>query len=348
MVGIGVLGAGYWGPKHVRNFSEIPEANMAMVADLDRDRLAAIKAQFPAVEMTMDHKEMLASPDVHGVVVATPVSTHARFAREALMAGKHVMVEKPLARSSAECQELARLAADRGKVLMVGHTFLYNPAVRLLREIVQSGEIGEVYYAYAQRLNLGLFQRDINVIWDLAPHDLSIMSFVLGRDPTAVGARGADHVQAGIEDVAYLDVAYGAKVRASIHVSWLDPNKIRRITIVGSKRMVVYNDVELTEKIRIYDKGVDRPMGADGTPGAFPLAYRHGDITVPTISAAEPLRLECEHFVECIATGARPLTDAENGLKVVRALEASDESLRNGGLLVSLDELATGHLRLAA
>jgi predicted dehydrogenase len=336
VINVGVLGAGYWGPKHIRNYSELPGANMAMVSDLSAERLAGIKAQYPSIETTTRYREMLESPAIDAVVVATPVSTHARLAREALEAGKHVMVEKPLARTSQECRDLIDLAAERDRVLMVGHTFLYNPAVGVLRDIVQSGEIGDVYYVHAQRLNLGLFQRDINVIWDLAPHDLSILMYVLGEQPVAIGARGTDYVQPGIEDVAHLDVTFASRVRASVHVSWLDPDKVRRITVVGSKKMVVYDDVETKEKLRIYDKGVDRQPRDGSSFGEFQLSYRSGEISIPVIAADEPLRLECQHFLDCCLSGAQPLTDGEQGFQVVRQLEVAQSSLRVGGVPLPL------------
>ena len=340
-VGVGVIGAGYWGPKHIRNFSELPQARMEMVADLDEGRLTAIRAQYPSIRTTTNYQEMLLSPEIDAVVVATPVSTHARFVREALFAGKHVLVEKPIARTSAEAEELIGLAETGNRVLMVGHTFLYNPAVRALRELVQRGELGEIYYVHSQRLNLGLFQRDINVIWDLAPHDVSILMYVLGMDPIATGAHGTAYVRPGIEDVAYLHMAFPNRVRAEIHLSWLDPNKVRRITVVGSKKMAVYDDVETLEKIRVYDKGVDAPPHTD-TFGEFQLSYRYGDIIIPHLPSTEPLRLECAHFLECIQTGATPLSDGRQGLAVVQVLEAAQASLSDKA---SMLPLATGSVR---
>jgi predicted dehydrogenase len=335
VIGVGIVGTGYWGPKHVRIFSELADARAVMAADLSEARLAAVKAQYQGLRTTTDHRELLRAPDVDAVVIAAPVSSHARLAREALLAGKHVLVEKPLAASSLECEELIRLASASGLVLMVGHTFLFNPAVLLLRQMVSSGELGAVYYAHAQRLNLGLFQRDINVLWDLAPHDLSILMYVLGVDPVAVAARGHAHVRAGIEDVAYMDLVFEDGVTAAVHASWLDPNKVRRLTLVGSKKMVVYDDVETLEKIRLYDKGIDMPPPSDRF-GEVQLSYRHGAISIPPVPAHEPLRLECEHFVECINRGATPRADGEQGLKVVRALEKADESLALGGVMVPL------------
>ena len=349
-IGIGVIGIGYWGPKHVRNFRELPDTRVVMIADVDEQRLAAIRAQYPGVRTTTAYQELLASTEVDAVVVATPVSTHAALAREALLAGKHVLVEKPIAVSSQEVEGLIELAETRGRVLMVGHTFLYNPAVRALRDLVQSGELGTIYYADARRLNLGIFQRDVNVIWDLAPHDVSILTYVLGADPIAVGAHGSAYVQRGIEDVAYLQMAFPDRVRGEIHVSWLDPNKVRRITVVGSKQMAVYDDVETLEKIRIYDKGVEALPHTESF-GEFQLSYRYGAITIPHLPSTEPLRLECQHFLDCIRTGATPLSDGRHGLQVVRALETAQVSLRRGSAMLPLagtkivtSEMTNGHV----
>jgi predicted dehydrogenase len=338
VIGIGILGAGYWGPKHVRNFGALPGVRVTMVADLDRDRLGAVAAQQPGLATTTDHRALLADPATAGVVVATPVSTHARLAREALLAGKHVLVEKPLAASSRECAELGELAARLGRVLMVGHTFVYNPAVGVLRELVAAGELGELYYAHSQRLNLGLFQRDINVLWDLAPHDLSILMHVLGAEPTAVAARGRAHLRRGVEDVAHMELVFPRGVGATVHVSWLDPTKTRRLTLVGSRKMAVYDDLEPVAKVRVYDKGVDlAPAGAAGEPRP---AYRDGATAAPPIPWTEPLRLECQHFVDCIRTGAAPLTGPAQGTRVVRALEAASASLAAGGAPVPVPPFA--------
>jgi predicted dehydrogenase len=330
MIGIGVIGAGYWGPKHVRNFSSLPDARMCAVADPDPTRLAAIQWQHPHVSLTTNYCELLDRADIDAIIVATPVRTHASITREALRAGKHVLVEKPLAASEREAEELLELAEATGCVLMVGHTFLYHPAVRALRRLVEQGELGEIYYAHAQRLNLGLFQHDINVLWDLAPHDISILMYVLGADPTEASARGHSHVRPGIEDVAHLDLLFPGRVHASIHLSWLDPKKVRRMTIVGSRKMAVYDDVQTLEKIRVYDKGVEAPPHTSEF-GEFQLSYRYGDITIPYLDGGEPLQLECSHFLDCIKTGATPLTDGSHGLKVVRVLERAQASLDQGG-----------------
>ena len=328
-VKVAVVGYGYWGPKLVRNFAEMPEADLGYVVDLDETRLARVRRQYPAVRTSADYGEVLRS-DVAAVVVATPIRTHFRMAKAALEAGKHVLVEKPLTADSAEAEELVDLAERRGLVLMAGHTFVYNAAVRALREIVASGEIGDVYYVDTARLNLGLFRTDINVLWDLAPHDVSILRYVLQREPVSVSARGSANVTRSVQDVAYVEMRFSDDVIAHLHLSWLDPCKVRRVTIVGSKKMLVYNDVSETEKIRIYDKGVDRPFETDRFAD-FHMAYRHGSQTIPHVEVPEPLRVQCEHFVHCSRTGDRPLTDGRDALQVVRILEQADRSLQNGG-----------------
>lgn len=332
MIGIGVIGAGYWGPKHVRNFNELPGTRTTMVSDLDANRLSMIQLQYPGIRTTTDFRQLLASPDVDAAVVVTPVSTHARLAGEALQAGKHVLVEKPLAASALEAEHLIQLAREHHRVLMVGHTFLYNPAVLALRDLVHDGVLGEIFYVDAQRLNLGLFQRDINVLWDLAPHDISILLYVLGAQPLAVGATGKAYVQPGIEDVAYLQLGFPQGVSASVHVSWLDPNKVRQITVVGSKRMAVYDDVATLDKIRVYDKGVDVPAPTSSF-GEFQLSYRHGEIRIPHVASTEPLRLECQHFLDCIQHGSQPLSDGAQGLNVVRVLETAQAALKTSSML---------------
>jgi predicted dehydrogenase len=329
LLSMGVIGYGYWGPKLVRNFQELPYTQVSMVADRDEKRLAQVRQMHPDVAVTNDYMDVLNS-DVNGVVIATPVSTHFRLAWDALRHGKHVLVEKPLARSSAECQALIDLAQARHLKLMVGHTFEYNPAVEMLRNMVTGGEIGRVYYAYGLRTNLGIFQKDINVMWDLAPHDISILLYVLGEIPGSVSACGEAYVQPGIQDVARMTLNFPNQVQAHVHVSWLDPCKVRRITIVGSQKMVVYDDVEPLEKLKVYDKGVDKPEHTD-TYGEFQLSYRYGNITIPQIPAHEPLKLECAHFADCMLNDHTPRSDGHSGLRVVKVLESAQLSLLNGG-----------------
>jgi predicted dehydrogenase len=329
MIKLGVIGYGYWGPNLVRNFVESPGATVVAVADLDRERLQEMRSSHPSVRATTDYRELL-QDGLDAVVIATPPVTHHAIARDALQHGLHVLVEKPFTVSSTDARELIRLAEDQDRVLMAGHTFLFNPAVRALKRMINSNELGRIYYVDMVRTSLGLFQQDLNVVWDLAPHDISILLYLLDCAPIAVGASGACCLQHGVEDVAYLTLAFPNYCLAHAHLSWLDPCKVRRITVVGSKRMVVYDDVERLEKLRVYDKGVDCPPYTS-TFGDFHFAYRYGDIRVPYIQMTEPLRLECEHFLECIREGKTPETDGHSGLRVIEIIEAAQRSLRNGG-----------------
>src|SRR5215470_1567894 len=330
----GVIGCGYWGPHLARNIHEIPQAELVAISDLRRERLDSVGARYPGARLFRDHQDLLAA-DVDAVVVASPIHTHYALVREALLADKHVLVEKPLATSSAEAAELITLARRRQRVLMVGHTFVYNPAVQELARLVQAGVLGRIYYGDAARLNLGQFQRHANVLWDLAPHDISILVHVLAQHPVRVSARGSRCVQADVHDVCYLEILFSGGASAHVHVSWLDPDKVRRLTLVGDRRMAVFDDVEATAKLRIYDQGVECPV--TDNYGEFELAYRHGEIVIPYIAWREPLRLECEHFVQCVRTGGRPISDGEQGLAVVAALEAAERSLRAGGLGVPVE-----------
>jgi predicted dehydrogenase len=331
VLNIGVIGYGYWGPNLVRNFQSNPTTCVAMVADLNLARLGEVQKTYPNTRLTQDYMDILRSDDIDAVIVATPVSTHFPIARDALSHGKHVFVEKPLSRTRSEGRALIDLAAERGLVLMVGHTFEYNPAVEMLKDIIASGKLGRVYYAHASRTNLGLFQKDINVLWDLAPHDISIFLYVFGMDPISVSACGEAYVQSGIHDVVRMTMVFPDRIQAHVHVSWLDPCKTRRITVVGDKKMAVYDDVEALEKIKIHDKGVQLPAPTENY-GEFQLSYRYGDITIPRVPPHEPLKIECAHFADSILHGRRPRSDGEVGLKVVKILESAEKSLRNGGL----------------
>jgi len=329
-----VIGCGYWGPHLVRNLHEIGEVDLLAVSDQQPQRLEYVASRYPGVQLFTDHRQLLAR-DLDAVVIATPIHTHYSLARDALMAGKDVLVEKPMATSVFEAAELVRLAQEGGRVLMAGHTFVYNPAVRELRRLVQEGGLGRIYYGDAARLNLGLFQRNANVLWDLAPHDISILMHVLDEKPVMVSARGRAYVYADVPDVCYLELQFSSGASAHVHVSWLDPDKVRRLTLVGDRRMAVFNDVSSTTKLRIYDRGVERP--SVDSYGEFEVAYRHGEIVIPYIAWREPLRLECEHFIECVRSGGRPISDGEQGLAVVAALEAAERSLRAGGLGVPVE-----------
>lgn len=325
---IGVIGCGYWGPNVIRNFEQMNGVELVAVADRRPDRLDYVRQNHPTVSTSSDHQDLLRS-DIDGVSIATPIHTHYAIAREALLAGKHVIIEKPMTANLKEAVALHELAQRVGRTLMVGHTFVYNPAVEKLRRIVASGELGRIYFANGARLNLGLVQKNVNVLWDLAPHDVSILVHVLGRVPLAVSARGSSCIQPGIHDVAYLEIHLEGGISALIHVSWLEPNKVRRLTLVGDRKMVVYNDVEAVAKLRIFDKGLgDNELD---TIGEERFTYRHGSTTVPEITWKEPLLAQCEDFVHSIRTGAAPRADSYQGLTVVSVLEAADRSLLNRG-----------------
>jgi predicted dehydrogenase len=334
--GIAVVGLGYWGPNWVRNLSGLRCARRLVCCDLSSGRLDSIGQQYPSVELTSRLDEVLEDPDIEAVIVATPAHTHFEIARRSLSLDKSVLVEKPLATSQRDAAELVRLARERARVLMVGHTFEFSAPVLKAKDIIRSGELGEILYISSIRANLGLFQHHVNVVWDLATHDISIILMLLEAVPDAVSCQGKSHYRTGEEEVALLTLYFPGNVMAFVHVSWLDPNKIRRTTIVGSRKMLVYDDTALQEKIRIYDKGVEVSRYYE-TYGDFQFSYRYGDITIPRIEESEPLKIECEHFVDCIRRSARPNTDGLNGLRVVRVLEAANRSLRSGGRKVPID-----------
>ncbi len=329
---VGIVGAGYWGPRLIRNFAALPQAAVAVVCDLDPARLRTVGAEYPGVVLTTEFATLLAS-DVEAVAIATPVHTHYTLVREALLASKHVIVEKPLTANTREAAELVTLAEVRGLMLMVGHTFLFEPAVEALRDVVQRGELGTIWHVTMRRLNLGLFRPDVNVLWDLAPHDVSILLAVLGTNPIAVSARGACYVQPGIQDVAYLELRFPNDLMAHVHVSWLDPGKVRRMTVVGSKKMAVYDDTE-PEKLQVYDRAVVPP---DGTAGGSEVHYHVGDSTGVRTPHAEPLRRQCACFLDSIRGGSISSRHAREGLKVVRILEQADRSMQAGGHREALD-----------
>ncbi len=334
-VSVGVAGCGYWGPNLVRNFHQLESAELRHVCDLDTAKLKKVSSQYPYVKATTKFSELLADASLDAVVIATSPSTHHRLALDALNAGKHVLVEKPLTLSSKHARELIDVAKAKRRVLMAGHTFEYTSAVNKLRELITSGELGDVYYAYISRLNLGLFQNDTNVVWDLAPHDVSILLYILNRKPVAVSARGSCHVVDGVEDVAFISILFEGNMLCHLHVSWLDPCKVRQTVVVGSKKMVVYDDVEPLEKLKIYTKGVTRHADYK-TFGEFQLSYNYGDIHIPRLGTEEPLAVECKHFIDCIKTGAKPRSSGEVGLAVVRVLEAAEESIKNNGREVKI------------
>ncbi|MDH3197874.1 MAG: Gfo/Idh/MocA family oxidoreductase [Candidatus Krumholzibacteria bacterium] len=340
MLRIGVIGCGYWGPNLIRNFSHLPDSEVVICADLDAKRLEHMRLLYPHVQTTLDYKEVLARADVNAVAVATPPQAHCSLALEALAAGKHVFVEKPLALSSGEGAKMVGLAGERGLTLMVGHTFVYTAAVNKVKELIRSGELGEILYVSTTRVNLGLFQESINVVWDLAPHDVSILNYILEAMPESVATQASSYIRKKVEDVAFLTMRYPNNVMAHVHVSWLNPNKIRSTTVVGSKKMLVYDDVSPLEKIRIYDKGVTVLPHYD-TFGEFQLSYRFGDIFIPKLDDAEPLKVACGHFAECVRDGARPRSSGNEGLDVVRVLEAATVSMREGGCTIDIEPVGS-------
>jgi predicted dehydrogenase len=335
-INIGVIGCGYWGPKLARNFHELPGAILTMVSDLREERLTEINQLYPHVHTTCNCDDLL-NGRVDAVVIATPVQTHYPLAKAALLAGKHVLVEKPITSRSDHAQELVELAARRGLILMTGHTFVYNPAVEAVREIIQSGQLGKVYYMNATRANLGLLQPDINVMWDLAPHDISILCFILDTNPIAVSARGAAYINTfrELHEVVYMTLFFKGSVMANLRLSWLDPVKQRRLTVVGSKKMLVYDDIS-ENKVVIYDKGVEIPPYSV-TEDEFRASYRHGEETVYPLQWQEPLKTECNHFLECIRTGSTPRSSGEDGLKVLQILETAQRSLVNNGVELKVE-----------
>ena len=338
LVGIGVVGYGYWGPNLVRNFNMAAGARVIAVSDLSSNRLADVRAQFPTVKTTPRYEDMLLDPEVDAVCVATPVASHFRLAMQALQAGKHVLVEKPLALNGAQGEILVEEAERRGRVLMVDHTFLYHGAVRRIRELVQSGHLGRLHYFDSTRVNLGLFQRDVDVLWDLAVHDLSIMDYVLEKMPTAVAATGAAHVPGQPVNIAYLTCFFEDSLIAHINVNWLAPVKVRRTLIGGDRQMIVYDDLEPSEKVKVYDRGITLGAGPAGPDGPYEMlvGYRTGDMWAPKVSSTEALAVEAEHFVDCIVNGTQPLSSGQVGLRVVRILEAATLSLKQGGCPVQL------------
>jgi predicted dehydrogenase len=336
ILNVAIAGCGYWGPNLIRNFSSLPWCRVKQVCDTDENRLAHMKKLYPTTTITTTFEELVNDGELDAIVVATPVHLHHELAKKSLLAGKHTFIEKPMATSSAECEELVALAAKKNLTLMVGHTFIYSTPVRRIKEIVDSGDIGDVQYISSRRLNLGLFQKDINVTWDLAPHDIAIILYLIGRPPSSVNCQGKAHVNSSIEDVTNMSLNFNNGGFAIIHSSWLDPNKVREMVIVGSKRMIVYNDNEPLEKIKIYDKRVEAPPHYD-TFAEFHYSYHYGDAHIPYLKQVEPLKVEAEHFLDCIRNGKKPETSGLDGLRVVQILEAASHSLKNDGAKVEID-----------
>lgn len=334
-IGVGVVGCGYWGPNLIRNFRALPDCRLKSICDISEDRLRHLKSLYPEVVCETKLERLLEDKELDAIVIATSVRHHFPMAKAALTAGKHTLIEKPLAASVAQCEELIAIAKKEGLILMVGHTFLYSPAVRKIKEIVDRNDIGSIRYISARRLNLGLFQKDINVAWDLAPHDISIILYIMQESPFSVNCRGAAHITPGIEDVTSMNLHFADEKSATIQSSWLDPKKVREMTIVGSERMIVYDDLPAQEKIKIYDVRVKRPPHYD-TFAEFHYAYHYGDIYSPYIKQEEPLKTECQHFLDCIKNSRTPLTSGTKGLEVVKILEASSASIKLNGAPIEL------------
>jgi predicted dehydrogenase len=344
MLNVGVIGYGYWGPNLVRDFNETNCARVLTVSDLNPERLAAARRRHTGLNTTQNFHEIIQDPTIEAVAIATPVSSHYPIALEALQAGKHVLVEKPLTTTSVQAQRLISEAAQRKLTLMVDHTFVYTSAVRKIREMVAQAALGELYYYDSVRINLGLFQSDVNVLWDLAAHDLAIMDYVLPAQPLAVSATGTVHVPGKPENIAYLTVFFAGSLIAHIHVNWLAPVKIRRTLISGSLKMIVYDDLEPSEKLKVYDRGIDLAERTDSEQvRQLLVSYRTGDMWSPQLDITEALRREIAHFADCIETGQTPLTDGMAGLRVVRILEAATRSMAARGQLVSLETESEPH-----
>jgi predicted dehydrogenase len=326
---VGVIGYGYWGPNLVRNLAETPGMAVSAVADVDPDRLRRARLRYPDLRVTTSAYDLCEDRSLDAIAIATPVSSHFTLARAALEAGKHVLVEKPLAQREVECRMLADLADRKGLALLVDHTFLYTGAVRKIKDLLRAGELGEIYYD-SVRINLGLFQHDSNVIWDLAPHDIAIMAYLLERVPERVLAVGASHVNEHVENIAYLTMLFNDRTLAHLHVNWLAPAKVRRTIIGGSKKMVVYDDMDMSEKVKVYDSGARLSNDPEHIYRTL-VEYRTGDMYAPKLEKTEALAVECAHFADCIRHGVRPISGGALGTAVVSVLEAANRSLVAGG-----------------
>ncbi len=337
MLTVGVIGYGYWGPNIVRNFNSIPGASVVSVCDIEQRALYQVKKNYEGMHITRDCNEILCSSEIDAVAIITPVSTHFELAKKALLNGKHVFLEKPFTASSQEAEELIELAEKKNLVVMVDHTFLFCGAVKKIKELIDNDVLGELYYFDSIRINLGLFQKDVNVVWDLAPHDLSIMHHLIGRDPVAVAATGISHFDNDIENVAYITVYLPGNLIAHFNISWLSPVKIRTTLIGGHKKMVVWNDLVADEKIRVYDRGIENGHAMSQEKiNTLRTHYRIGDMWAPRLEEVEALRSEVGYFVECVDKNTTPINDGHNGLKVVRLLESAVKSLKMGGAVIYL------------
>lgn len=336
MVRVGVIGYGYWGPNLVRNFETCPDTEIVCVSDQREERLEMASRQYRGIKVTTDASALISSPDIDAVAIATPVSTHYPLALEAIQAGKHVFIEKPMTETAEQAQHLLDEAEKRGLTVMVDHTFIYTDSVIKIREMIDNGDLGDIFYYDSMRVNLGLFQRDVSVVWDLAVHDFSILHYLLDERPNKVAATGISHVPDNPENTAFITLFYPSGCIAHVNVNWLAPVKVRQTLIGGSKKMVVYDDIEPSEKIKVYDKGVDLVTDEDQIYQLL-VNYRAGDMYAPSLKNTEALGVEISHFADCINTGKTPITDGQMGLEVVRLLEAATESMRAQGAPVEID-----------
>ncbi len=331
---IGVIGYGYWGPNLVRNFIKIDKCKIVAISDLSRNRLEIARKLYPFVETTQKSQELLQRKDIDAIVIATPVATHFQLAKEALMHNKHVLIEKPMVETTSQAKELVKLAKENQKILMVDHTFIFTGAVRKIKELINSGEIGEIYYVDSVRVNLGLFQHDVNVLWDLGPHDFSILKYLIPEKPLSVSAFGAVHANYGdkpLENICYVTIKYQNNLIVHFHLNWLSPVKIRRTLIAGSKKMVIYDHLDPDNQVKVFDRGIDVVTPEDRYQTL--IQYRTGDMYAPKLDQTEALELVCKHFIQCIFTGQKPITNGEMGFKVVQLLEAAQKSLERGEVI---------------
>ena len=344
MLRVGLIGLGYWGPNHARVLSELPETKLVAVADISEQAIGLIRRRYPAVRTTLDAGEVIGAPDIDAVIIATPTSSHHSLTLTALEADKHVLCEKPLATSTAECDELIAAADRAGRVLFVGHTFIFNPAVRMMREFIESGEVGQVLYCHTARTGLGPIRSDVNALWDLAPHDLSILFYLIDDEPVSTLATGRAILRDDYEDVVFVHLDFEEGTIGAAHLSWLDPYKVRKVTVVGDRRMIVFDDVASDEKLKVFDRGASYEAVSDAARGTdfaeFRAQIRDGDIIVPKVPAAEPLKEQMLRFAECCRTGARSEADGAAGRRVVATLEAATRSLRSEGTRVELNPIS--------
>jgi len=335
VINVGVIGYGYWGPNLVRNLFEVEETQVLAVSDMRQDRLDIVKSRYPSVQVSTDYRDLLNNPKIDAIAIATPVHTHFELGMQALQSGKHVLVEKPMASSSEEATRLIDEAEKRKLTLMVDHTFVYTGAVRKIKEIADSGKLGDILYYDSTRVNLGLFQRDVDVIWDLAVHDLAIMDYILPSSPVAVAATGINHVFRGTENLAYITMFFEENLIAHVNVNWLSPVKVRRTLVGGNKQMILYDDMEPSEKVKVYDRGITVTDAPDSLYKAL-VGYRSGDMFAPQLDVSEALKVEIRHFAECIRTGTEPITGGQTGLRIVRILESASLSMKQRGKLIHL------------